>query len=212
MGCTVQDKTGQESKRRKEENFIELYLENLIWDWCHFCNKFLQSLRRQSRSKDSSVLKVLGAWLPAFCADQDRETRSHQQAIRNVPNPSGPEGGVYYDWVFFALCLAGIKLQGSPLHPCNFFRVVSSDGLCCWECATGVFWDERCCVSAIRCFCCLNWSTDICTGVINRLNCPNRDSSPLLLQNACCVPVATAYTAKLQLARSVFHQVHQWTV
>lgn len=39
---------------------------------------------------DSSALKVLGGWLPAFCAGQDGETHSHQQAIRHLPTPSGP--------------------------------------------------------------------------------------------------------------------------
>lgn len=97
---------------------------------------------------------------------------------------------------------------GKSLMPLYFFRVVSLDSLwlCSWEYTTGIFWDERCCVSAICCFCLnLFLSTGIYTGVINRLNCPNRDSSPLLLQNTCCIPVATAYTAMLQLVQSVFH-------
>lgn len=113
----------------------------------------------------------------------------------------------YIMTVFFLLRLTGMK-SGSSLNPCTFFRVLYLDRLCYWEWATDVFWDERCCVSAICCFffpwiCFL--STDICTGVINRLNCPNRDSSLLLLQNPDCVPVATAYTAKLQLVQPVFH-------
>lgn len=143
----------------------------------------------------------------ACCADQDKETRSHQQAIRNLPNPSGPEGGVVLLWLglFFPM-LSWHEFRKSPT-PLYFFRVISFDSLCCGVCVTGVFRDERCFVSAILYFCCLNLflSTDICTGVINRLNCPNRDSSPLLLQNTACVPVATAYTPKLQLVQSVLH-------
>lgn len=105
------------------------------------------------------------------------------EAIGEQTLPSVPEGGVTVLCSFFFFPVGSWhETIGKSLMPLYFFRVVSLDSLwlCCWEYETGIFWDEGCCVNAICRFCCLNLflGTGIYAGVINRLNCPSRDSSP----------------------------------
>ena len=76
--------------------------------WCHFYNKFLVSLRKERKNKDSNILKAFGAWFSAFCAGQGRQRCSSQEANRTSPNPSVPGGGVTVLGLYFPL--AGMKL------------------------------------------------------------------------------------------------------
>lgn len=154
------------------------------------------------------MLKAFGAWFPSFCARAGTdETTGEQMCL--YPTPVCQKEWLYYPFFFFSPVGSWHETIGKSLMLLYFFRIVSLDSLwlCYWEYATGIFWDERCCGSAICCFCCLNLflSTGIYTGLINRLSCPSRDSSPLLLQNTYWIPVATAYTAMLQLVQSVSH-------
>lgn len=151
MENAMEDKTRQGSKRWNRS--ISLIYVSTVWFWGSVI--FTQNFYSILGSREKQGLQCSETVWRLLVRTTGDEASRKQTGLYSTPVCRRKSD--CFTFVFFPVC-SWHKTIGKSLMSLCFFRVVSLENLwlCCWEYAVGVFWDERCCASAICCFCCLS--------------------------------------------------------